>query len=416
MRQEDSYNMEQKYLPLQGVKVVEMATVVAAPTTARVLCAYGAEVIKVETLDGDVMRLSGTHEFTPYEDDCNPLFTIHNSNKKFISLNFKTAEGKKILKDLINDADVFITNVREKSLVKNGLDYETLKQDNPGLIYAHFKGYGDKGPAANDPGFDITSFWLRSGPLADWGTKDAFPFLPTYAFGDMVTSSAFLSGILMALYARMQTGKGTKVNTSLFASGIWCNAIGVVQTQFDRKELNPEPLRPTDPFNQTYKCKDGRWIGVYCNEYVEDKERFAKLYGIEEIIDDPRCATIDTMQQTGVIEEVITKCNEIFLTKTASEWREFFRENNVACEIMKRSCEVSSDPQAIENEYVVPVEYPNEDRTTVMMPNPPISFSDYGRREYEPTGSIGQNTEEILASLGYSAEQIQEMKDAGAIR
>lgn len=408
--------MEQKYLPLQGVKVVEMATVVAAPTTARVLCAYGAEVIKVETLDGDVMRLSGTHEFTPYEDDCNPLFTIHNSNKKFISLNFKTAEGKKILKDLINDADVFITNVREKSLVKNGLDYETLKQDNPGLIYAHFKGYGDKGPAANDPGFDITSFWLRSGPLADWGTKDAFPFLPTYAFGDMVTSSAFLSGILMALYARMQTGKGTKVNTSLFASGIWCNAIGVVQTQFDRKELNPEPLRPTDPFNQTYKCKDGRWIGVYCNEYVEDKERFAKLYGIEEIIDDPRCATIDTMQQTGVIEEVITKCNEIFLTKTASEWREFFRENNVACEIMKRSCEVSSDPQAIENEYVVPVEYPNEDRTTVMMPNPPISFSDYGRREYEPTGSIGQNTEEILASLGYSAEQIQEMKDAGAIR
>ena len=103
---------ENKKLPLEGVKVVEMATVVAAPTTARVLCAYGAEVIKVETLDGDVMRVAGTHEFTPYEDDCNPLFTIHNSNKKFISLNFKNEDGKKVLLDLIKDADVFITNVR----------------------------------------------------------------------------------------------------------------------------------------------------------------------------------------------------------------------------------------------------------------------------------------------------------------
>ena len=158
--------MAQKKLPLEGVKVVEMGTVVAAPTTARVLCAYGAEVIKVETLDGDVMRLAGTHEFTPYEDDLNPLFTIHNSNKKFLSLNFKTPEGKKILMDLLKDADVFITNVREKSLLRNGLDYETLKTWNPGLIYAHFLGYGDKGPVASNPGFDISAFWLRSGPIA----------------------------------------------------------------------------------------------------------------------------------------------------------------------------------------------------------------------------------------------------------
>ena len=98
--------MENKTLPLEGVKVVEMSTVVAGPTTARMLCAYGAEVIKVEGLDGDVMRVGGVHEYTPYDDDLNPLFTIHNSNKKFISLNYKTDEGKKILLDLINDADI----------------------------------------------------------------------------------------------------------------------------------------------------------------------------------------------------------------------------------------------------------------------------------------------------------------------
>lgn len=408
--------MTEQMMPLAGVKVVEMATVVAAPTTARMLCAYGAEVIKVETLDGDVMRLAGTHEMTPYEDDCNPLFTIHNSNKKFISLNFKNEDGKKVLLDLIKDADVFVTNVREKSLIRNGLDYETLKAVNPKLIYAHFTGYGDKGPSANDPGFDITSFWLRSGPIADWQTEGSFPFLPTYAFGDMVTSSTFLSGILMALYARQQTGMGTKVDTSLFASGIWCNAIGVVQTQFERKHLNPIPLRPTDPFNQTYLCKDGRWIGIYCNEYEMDREKWYGLFGIPEYAKDPDYDSIEIMQKNGKIEHVISVCNEIFLTKTAQEWREYLSANNCACEIMRASHEVSSDPQAIENGYMVPVEYPNAEHTTVMMPTPPISFSEYDKREYKPTGVLGEDTDDILRGLGYSDEQIAEMRAAGAIK
>lgn len=408
--------MEEKMLPLQGVKVVEMATVVAAPTTARMLCAYGAEVIKVESLGGDVMRLAGTHEMTPYEDDLNPLFTIHNSNKKFISLNYKTEAGKKILLELIDQADIFITNIREKSLLRNGLDYESLKKRNPGLIYGHFLGYGPEGPVASNPGFDITAFWLRSGPIADWQTEGSFPFVPTYAFGDMATSNAFLSGILMALFARTQTGLGTKVDTSLFASGIWCNAIGVVQTQFERKHLNPIPLRPTDPFNQTYQCKDGRWIGIYCNEYVEDKVKLATMFGIEDIIDDPRYDSIDSMQKTGVIEDLIRRCNEIFLTKTAFEWRQFFSENNVSCEVMMESQEVSKDPQAIENGYMVAVEYPDPDHTTVMMPTPPISFSQYDRRDYQPTGVVGQDTDAILLSLGYSEEEIQAMRDAGEIK
>ncbi len=408
--------MEQKALPLEGVKVVEMGTVVAAPTTARMLCAYGAEVIKVEGIDGDVMRLAGSHEFTPYEDDLNPLFTIHNSNKKFISLNYKTEAGKKVLLELIGQADVFITNVREKSLIKNGLDYETVKKTNPALIYALFSGYGPVGPASDDPGFDISCFWMRSGPIGDWGEKKSFPLLPTYAFGDMATSSAFLSGILMALYGREKTGQGTKVDISLFANGIWCNSIGVVQTQFDRKELNPDPFRPSDPFNTVYKCKDGRWIGVYCNEYVQDKEKIARLYGIEDIVDDPKYADIDTMHRTGSIVGIIERCNEIFLTKTSHEWRQLFRENNVACEIMRHSREVSSDPQAIGSGYVVPVEFPDDKHTTVMMPSPPLSFSEYDRKPYEPTGSVGENTDEILKSMGYSEDQISEMKEEGAVR
>lgn len=407
--------MAQKKLPLEGVKVVEMGTVVAAPTTARVLCAYGAEVIKVETLDGDVMRLAGTHEFTPYEDDLNPLFTIHNSNKKFLSLNFKTPEGKKILMDLLKDADVFITNVREKSLLRNGLDYETLKTWNPGLIYAHFLGYGDKGPVASNPGFDISAFWLRSGPIADWQTQGSFPFLPTYAFGDMATSSSFLAGILMALYAKKETGLGTKVNTSLFASGIWCNAIGVVshQPQFGGERPN-DPLRPADPFCHFYQCSDGKWIGVFDNEYRRELPKFANLFGMPEIADDPRAASLEALHETDFVVEIVTRLNAIFKTKTVAEWEAFLSENNVSCERMRTIRDVSTDEQAIANGYIQKVTF--KDDLEVMMPCPPMQLTEYATRPYTSAGRLGADTDSIFHDLGYTDSEIAAMKDSGAIQ
>lgn len=407
--------MAQKKLPLEGVKVVEMGTVVAAPTTARVLCAYGAEVIKVETLDGDVMRLAGTHEFTPYEDDLNPLFTIHNSNKKFLSLNFKTPEGKKILMDLLKDADVFITNVREKSLLRNGLDYETLKAWNPGLIYAHFLGYGDKGPVASNPGFDISAFWLRSGPIADWQTQGSFPFLPTYAFGDMATSSSFLAGILMALYAKKETGLGTKVNTSLFASGIWCNAIGVVshQPQFGGDRPN-DPLRPSDPFCHFYQCSDGKWIGVFDNEYRRELPKFANLFGMPEIADDPRAASLEALHETDFVVEIVTRLNAVFKTKTVAEWEAFLSENNVSCERMRTIRDVSTDEQAIANGYVQKVTF--KDDLEVMMPCPPMQLTEYAMRPYTSAGRLGADTDSIFHDLGYTDPEIAAMKDSGAIQ
>ena len=400
-------------MPLAGVKVVELATVVAAPTTSRMLCAYGAEVVKVETLYGDEMRRAGKTELTPYEDYKNPLFTVHNSNKRLTSINFKDPEGKAALLKLIGEADVFITNVREASLRRSGLDYDTLRESFPQLIYAHFSGFGPKGPVASNPGFDSTGFWLRSGPMADWQVEGSFPFVPTYAFGDMATSSVLLSGILMALLGREKTGSGTKVETSLFASGIWCNSVGVVETQFERRHLNPDPFRPADPFDTTYKCADGKWIGVYVNEYKKDKAKLAKLLGMEDILEDPRYDDIATLAESGVIVEAVKRCNEIFLTRTSAEWRELLSANSVSCEVMQSTCDVSRDSQAIENHYVEELEFAGG--LKVMMPCPPVHFSEYTRRPYEPTGEIGKDTDAVFASLGYSGEEIARLREKGAI-
>ena len=400
-------------MPLAGVRVVELATVVAAPTTSRMLCAYGAEVVKVETLYGDEMRRAGKTELTPYEDYKNPLFTVHNSNKRLTSINFKDPEGKAALLKLIGEADVFITNVREASLRRSGLDYDTLRESFPQLIYAHFSGFGPKGPVASNPGFDSTGFWLRSGPMADWQVEGSFPFVPTYAFGDMATSSVLLSGILMALLGREKTGCGTKVETSLFASGIWCNSVGVVETQFERRNLNPDPFRPADPFDTTYKCADGKWIGVYVNEYKKDKAKLAKLLGMEDILEDPRYDDIATLAESGVIVEAVKRCNEIFLTRTSAEWRELLSANSASCEVMQSTCDVSRDSQAIENHYVEELEF--ADGLKVMMPCPPVHFSEYTRRPYEPTGEIGKDTDAVFASLGYSGEEIARLREKGAI-
>lgn len=405
---------QKRQLPLDGIKVLELATVVAAPTTSRMLCAYGARVIKVETLYGDEMRRAGITEKTPCTDDQNPLFTVHNSNKKLTAINIKTPEGKLAFMRLLSESDVFISNVREASLKRLGLDYESLRESFPRLVYAHFSGFGPAGPDSRNPGFDSTAFWLRSGPISDWQVKGSYPFRPTYAFGDMATSSVLLSGILMALIGRERTGLGTKVETSLFASGIWCNAVGIVSTQFEQKHLNPDPTRPRNPFAACYECSDGRWIGMYINEYLREKEKFANLFGMTDILDDPRYATLDSMAESGAIIEAVSRLNRIFKKRSSRQWRQYLTENNVSCEVMRDTCDVCGDPQAIENHYVEPLEFGNG--LKVMMPCPPLFFSNFGRRKYEPTGILGSSTDEIFSSMGYSPEEIDRLRRADSIK
>lgn len=395
--------------PLEGIKVVEMATVVAAPTAGRVMCDFGAEVIKVETLFGDELRRAGSSFSLPCEDDDNPMFTAINSNKKIIPLNLKSEKGKEILFKLLADADVLISNIRLASLARLGLDYESVKERFPRLVYALFSGYGTEGPEGNSPGFDITAFWLRNGAMNDWKENGTFPMNPSYAFGDVATSNALLSGILMGLLGRELTGKGTLVTTSLMASGIWCNFTDIIssQPQFGRDKVY-DKYHQTDPFSALYKCADGKYIGIYCNEYESDKERLAKFFGIEEILEDERYASVESLHKTGAIREGIEKVGNVISEKTSKEWNKILLENNISNEIARTASDVAVDKQAIENGYIEMVKFAGSN--TVMMPTPPMRFSEFDRHCTTPTRSIGAFTDEILASVGYSTDEIEDMK------
>ena len=401
-------------MPLEGIKVVELATVVAAPTAGRMLSAYGAEVIKVESLTGDDYRVAGNFECVVCEDYKNPLFTIQNSGKKLVSIDLKQPDGKKAMLRLLDGADVFLTNVRTGGLQRLGLDYESLHERFPRLVYAHFSGFGPKGPVASNPGFDSTAFWLRSGPMADWQVPGSFPFNPTYAFGDMATSSVLFSGILMALIGRERTGHGTRVDTSLFASGIWCNAVAVVshQPQFGGKRPL-DPLRPADPFSQFYMCSDGKWIGIFDNEYQRDLPKFAKLFGMPDLVENPEYASLSALAESDAIVEFVQRLNELFLTRSSGEWREYLSSNNVSCEVMHCIRDVSTDKQALANGYVKELKF--KDGLSVMMPRPPVHFSDYEQRDYVPTGRIGEDTDRVFMAMGYTEEEISQLREKKTI-
>jgi len=399
-----------KSLPLAGINVIELATVVAAPAVGRVLATYGANVIKIEAPpDGDLIRgMSKGHQL-PSEPYNSPLFDVLNSGKKTISINLKSEKGKEALHKLLEQSDIFITNVRMKSLIRMGLGYDALKDKYPSLIYGHFSGFGLEGPDADRPGFDTTAFWLRSGAIMDWVVPGSFVIRPSFGFGDLATSSSFLSGILMALYARTVTNRGTLVSTSLLSSGIWCNATSVVNAQPQYGKNYPQDrYHPWDPFSDFYECKDGEWVAVMEKSYATDKAIFAELFDMPELMTDPRLADLVTMRETDAVAEVVAKVEKIMLTRTAEEWCEIFDANDIPNEKVRHFKEVYLDQQAWVNGCFEKVSYPDGAETA--LPMPPILFSDFGRKGYETKGCVGEDTEEILRSLGYSDKEIADMR------
>lgn len=406
--------MEQK-MPLSGVRVVELATVVAAPTVGRMMAAYGAEVIKVETLGGDGLRPFGKGHCLPTENGNSPLFDLYNSGKEFVSLNLKTEQGQEIFHRLLSSADVFLTNVRYKGLARMGLDYETLKEKYPRLVYAHFSGFGLNGPDADRPGYDMTAFWMRSGALLDWLLPNSFPMRPTFGFGDVATASAFLSGIMMALYSRTNTGRGTMVSTSLLSSGIWCNSTYVLNAQEPYNRPYPmERYDPWNPFAEWYQCSDGKWVAVFEKRYATDRFIFAELFDFPELAEDPDLEDLTKMRQSGKLPMVTKRVSEAFLKKPSQEWLKILAERDIPSELQVHLKDVCKDQQAWANGSFDKVEYP--DGAKVAMPAPPIVFPEFQRKEFSINQSIGEDTDNVLRRIGYSEAEITDLHDQKIVR
>ncbi|MBE6629140.1 MAG: CoA transferase [Ruminococcaceae bacterium] len=398
--------------PLSGIKVVEMAVYVAAPCAARLLADMGAEVIKVEAPTGDSWRPAGVGYSPRFNEDENPVFDIYNTGKKHISLNAKTPEGKEAIFKLLEDADVFITNLRPAVMKRLGLSYEDLKERFPSLIYGAVLGFGKKGPDAAAPAYDTTAFWARSGFFRDMGIVDENgtynPVGSPSSVGDTATGYLLMGEICAALYRRTLTGQGDYVTSTLYHNGVFCmgTMIAISQEPFGRKYPR---MRSDGGFTGGYECSDGEWI-YFPGGVAKNLPRFFEMIEQPELLEDPRFNTGAGRWENR--KELIGYFAEALKKKPAKYWAEYGRENDLPVVYMAHFRDVPKDPQAWENGYLEHVKFRNGN--VDVMPASPIEMESFTPPPTKPAPAVGADTVEILSSLGYTDEEIKEMIASGA--
>ncbi|MFV0466233.1 MAG: CaiB/BaiF CoA transferase family protein [Lachnospiraceae bacterium] len=397
--------------PLEGIKVVEMATFIAGPSCARYFADLGASVIKVESPQGDPIRYTAVNEGRPFGDMEDTTFTLENTGKQCITLNIKSVAGREALEKLIAEADIFITNVRPNGLKRAGLDYESLKIKYPSLVYGFVSGYGEKGPDKDLPGFDYTAFFARGGVIGTMYDVDSSPMTPIAGFGDHQVGMYLSAGVLAALYRAKMTGVGDQVTVSLYHAALWvtslnlqCNQYGDPSTQYpiSRKKIS-------NPLNVAHKTKDGKLVQIAMPRYDFHYEPFMRVLEREDLIGDSRFFPQEELQNN------LDEFYDILVKEIGKYTEEEFIARMKDADLPFSSCltwnEILTDEQAWESEALTKVKFPSgQERTMVRTPS---IFSDTELPSYERGRFLGEDTEAVLGALGYSKEQIEAMIAAG---
>src|SRR5216117_1414733 len=269
-----------------GLKVVDFASFIAGPSAAVILSDFGADVIKVEPPKGELWRIGQKIPPQPYSEEPYP-FQLANRNKRSLTLDLKSPEAGKILEQLVKWADVFIVNTPHPARKKLKLEYDDVAQWNPRLVYADLTGFGEKGPDAALPGFDITAYWARSGLLSMTRDAGSPPTWPVAGSGDNATAVGLYSAIVTALYRRERTGKGSYVTTSLLADGVWSASVFIQAALCEASFFGlHDRTHPANAALNVYKASDGTWFVLLV---TPDKlAAVAKAIGRTDLLTDSR--------------------------------------------------------------------------------------------------------------------------------
>lgn len=399
--------------PLEGIRVLELTTFVAAPCCGRLLADLGADVIKVERLSGDTWRETGINYHPNFNEDANPVFDIYNSGKRFISLDLKSKSGMEVFKGLLAEADVFVTNTRPQALKRLGIAYEDIREQHPSLVYAIVLGYGEEGPDAGKPAFDTTAFWSRSGFLRDQSlvTDSYMPVTPPFSAGDTVTGIVLMGEICAALLNRTVTGKGDYVRSGLYHNGIFTFGTMELMSQKPWGAKLPTDRLGAGAPGGLYRCQDDEWIFIAMGYAPAYLPVMFKMIGQPELWDDPRFKTHEARLQYR--EEIYNVFRDAFLTKPSDYWVEMAGVMDLPLVRLNHYGDVSTDEQAWANGYLEKMTF--RSGLEGIMPRSPLSFESLGPIDTVCAPLIGADTVAVLEEMGYSPEQIEEMKQSGAI-
>src|SRR6266516_849286 len=392
-----------------GLKVVDFASFIAGPSAAVVLSDFGADVIKVEPPKGELWRIGQKIPPQPYSEEPYP-FQLANRNKRSLTLDLKSPEAGKILEQLVKWADVFIVNTPHPARKKLGLEYEDVAKWNPRLIYADVTGYGEKGPDASRPGFDITAYWARSGLLSMTRDAGSPPTWPVSGSGDNATAVALYAAIATALYRRERTGKGSYVTTSLLAAGVWSASVFIQAALCGANFYGlHDRAHPVNAALNVYRSSDGTWFLLVV---TPDKiPAVLKAMGREDLLTDPRFSDPKKLAENR--PQLTAMLDEIFGSKPMSHWYEVFNGVHVTFGAVRDPQEVISDPQLRPNDIVVPLQGAGDKLNSTI--SSPIQVHGVSKVPAKRAPKIGEHNDEVLAELGFDAKAINDLRASGAI-
>ena len=392
-----------------GLKVVDLASFIAGPGAATILSDFGADVIKVEPPAGDLWRIVYKIPPQPRAHD-NYLWHLTNRNKRGLVLDLKTARAGEVLERLVKWADVLIVNTPHPARKRLKLEYEDVRQWNSRLVYADITGYGDKGPDADLPGFDITSYWARTGLLALTRDAGAPPTLPASGSGDHATAVGLFSAIVMGLYRRERTGEGSYVTTSLLAEGIWSCAV-YIQAALSSAQFFPlhDRGKPPNATINVYSTSDDKWFLLAMTP--DHWPALANAIGRSELVSDVRFA--DPAKQAANAAALTAILDQVFAAQPMAHWRELFDRSHITYGQVKPPQEAVDDPQLRANDIVVPIEGAGAQITHTV--SSPMQVHGVAKVAARRGPEIGEHSEEILTELGLDSRAIEGLRASGTV-
>src|SRR6204780_1560568 len=335
-----------------GLKVVDLASFIAGPGAAVILSDFGADVIKAEPPAGDLWRHGNKLPPQP-QSDVPYQWHLANRNKRGLALDLKSPSAAQVLERLVKWADVLIVNTPHPARKRLKLEDEDVTQWNPRLIYADLTGFGEKGPDAGLPGFDITAYWARSGLLSMTRDAGAAPTWPVAGSGDNATAVGIYSAIVTALYRRERTGKGSYVTTSLLAEGVWSASVSIQAALCGANFYGlHDRLHPANAALNVYRASDDTWFVLIV---TSDKlAAVANAIGRADLLTDPRFADpVKLMENMPQLAEIL---DQVFVAEPMMHWYQVFNGVHVTFGAVRGPREVVENPQLRLNDIVVPLD------------------------------------------------------------